>query len=628
MGATTTERRGRWIAAILAILAILPAPAPGTRRRLARYGGLFALCLAYMLATNLRVARYNGTTGDEPWYLLASYALIHQHTVNLAAVLRDPAVYAAVVGADVPVTHIEDYRHNGERIEPYLPGYAALIAPFYALGGRTLVIVFQCILAALIAVLLFAEAARLFASRAVGFFALLAYTLSLPSLLYAGQVFTSTVAAFLCFAGFLLVGRVLPVARGRRLVLVGALLGLGIFALPWVHVKYTWAALALVGLALWALWPRLRGEEARAARLAAALIAGLLTLSFVGIILYSRRYFGTWLPQYGGAVDLAHPNLGRAGDLYLDVFLSPQRGLFPWVPLDLLVAPGLVLLWRRDARTGARALVLLGALLASFLSVIVAVSVGQAYALPARFTVECAPFFALALAAVFAQGLPALRAAASTLRERKFVQRPENSWRSVAPRLALGLGCLALLAAGGWFAQVGASDPGLLYPTVAGPRLAEHYPDLVPAWWFAAFPESPDLHPRYPVVVALAPPTRAADLVSAGGLAPLALSDWVEAPPGRFAATATFACIAEPIAAATTPASTSEVWLLVERGYGSHPLVIARQSLAAAACAGPGRPLALRVAFGSVGYKQIRFVLAAGPGVAVSRAQVAYTPGA
>ena len=114
-------------------------------------------------------------------------------------------------------------------------------------------------------------------------------------------------------------------------------------------------------------------------------------------------------------MDFARPNLPRAVALYTDMFASNQSGLLPWVPLDFLVIPGVALLWRRSPAQARAVLMLIGAQLVGFLPALFTPAIYQGYALPSRFTVECAPFFALCVAAVFAAGLPALRADCASL---------------------------------------------------------------------------------------------------------------------------------------------------------------------------------------------------------------------
>jgi hypothetical protein len=593
--------------------------------------GVFAGAFALVAATGLQVVTRLHVTGDEPWYLLQSYSVIHHYTPDLSAALRDPRLHRQLLGA-APDDHTRDYLRNGERLLYYLPGYAAAIAPFYALGGRPLIALFQALVAALTATLLFWEARRTFGSRPVALFACLAYLATLPVLVYVGQIFPSTLAAGATFLGYVLVTRWLPAASGRSLVLVGAAVGALAFALPWLHIKYALTALVLAGAALLILRPRL----GRPAWYAAALVSGLTALGFLLIALYSHHYFGAWTPPNARQQpDLLHPRFGPVLVLYRDMFFGQQDGLIPWVPLDLLVAPGLVLLWRRHPLQGRTLAALLVAQIGAFVSAAVSL-VSQGKALPARFTLECAPLFALCAAAVFAAGAPALRAwlAAVAARTRTWMA-PEArglpaqlgqdvvAGKSAVAWAAVAAVSLALLAVTGWFALVGQIDPDRLYPGPSGPRLAEEYPNALPETWFALFPPLPGqwvthgvvpLAPAQPVGLTL---RNAAGAQGVLGLparmpaaAPLARSSPVFMPPGHYLAAFILGC--DPTAAPTTA-------LRLAAG-------LARRSVATTLCAGIGRPIKVALPFTSDGYHAVVFRVAFGGTTAVVAWSVSYAP--
>lgn len=475
-----------------------------------------SLILAY--AINRPILNDIPVTGDEPWYLIQAYTLIHYHSVNVAPVIHNAKIYHQFLGG--PDDHTQDYVGNGERILPNLPGYAALIAPFYLWKGRVGIVMFQALLAALTSALLFVEGTLAFRSRLAGLFASLAYLFALPALLYVSQIFPSVAATFVAFAGYVLAVRLIPVARGRLLILAGIALGVLVFILPWLHTKYAPAAIVLVALAVWSLRARLRWpmrSASRAERQAwatVAIAAGPLTVSFLLIGLYSHKYFGSWFPRISplpnSGMSLRYFNLGRGLTLYQDIYLSRSSGLFPWVPLYLLAIPGFVLLWRHSRRDGLSVALMLVALLGVFVSAVLSTQVYQGLAFPSRFSVEGAPFFALCVTAVFAANVGALRAPVRGVwarwRSRTRPQPPDlqRPRAGRAPSASTGrramlyggaalatLACVFLLALSGYFTDLGAHDPLMIYGSPAGSTMPMKYPDRLPAWWFYAFPETP-----------------------------------------------------------------------------------------------------------------------------------------
>ncbi len=580
--------------------------------------------------------------GDEPWYVMLGYSIVHNHTVDLAAIVRDPRLYASFTSHWDD--HTKDFLGDGERLLPNLPGYSAIIGIGYALGNRVGILVLQAVATAITVTLLFQEGRRLFSSRAAGLFAALAFVFALPALLYVGQAFPSALASFVTFAGFVLAMRTLPAAQGRRLVAASLALGTACALAPWLHFKYAPAALALLALGLASLWPRLGWPPRRAASAAAReswratlLVAGIPLLSFALIGLYSRHYFGTWTPQYataaGSGMDVAHPNLARAAGLYADMFLSAQSGLLPWVPLDALVPIGLVLLWRRDRRVAGAILLCVAAQLGGFLPALFTPAVYQGYALPARFTIECAPFFALCVAAVFAAGWPALRAwmarfmALSVTRLGLAQGNERGAWlasrrlvHALAPLAAAG--ALALLLVGAWFSAVGAHDPGELYGNSGGVRIAEKYAQVVPAWWFGLFPD-PSHQAQYTQTLDLT--TETAPATSYGWPGARSLVSHYYLPPGQYIATFTWACstsASSPDTSASSP--DTQLALVVERGGAARAPLLQRR-LTADQCTGGFQTLALGP-FSSLGYISTGFRVVYGSDVTLTSATATYRP--
>lgn len=467
-----------------------PAKTAATARRARSRGELLAFCgmLLLLVVASLALIAQIGMTGDEPWYVLQGYSLLHNHTVDMTAVLHDRRIYGQLL-ASLPPDHVSDYRGNGVLVVPYLPGYSLFAGLLYLLGGRFLIVVAQAALVACLGTALLREARRLWRSRAAALFAVLAFLASLPALLYVGQVFPSTLAAAAAFGSFALVARALPAAKGRRLALASGAVGALAAAAPWLHVRYATLAVAIVAGALLQLASAAKARGAGRhgdVRAAVALVCAPPLASLALIVLYSRRYFGTWYPQYHSLGNEAYAgfDLARVARLYGEVLLDRTSGLIPWAPLMLLAPLGWALLARARRRYALLLLLWVAGVQATFFSAAFAPLVGQAYALPARFTVECQPFLALCVAALFAESWPRLRQSVGRLRAGG--PHAAIDWRGMA-----ALACLALLAVDAWFTLVALRAPALLYPSAAGARLVAAFPHLLPGWWFNLFAVHP-----------------------------------------------------------------------------------------------------------------------------------------
>jgi hypothetical protein len=556
---------------------------------------LAALLAGFLLfsALGLRLTARVSLTGDEPWYAAQAYALWHYHTPALFTPRVPRAVYEPLLRGTRD-DHTRDYLGNGERVLVNLPGYAAVIAPFFALGGRKLVVLLQALAAAGTGALLVGEAWCAFRSRAVAAFAWAAYALLLPVQVYVGQLFPSTLAACALFGGFVLARRIAAAERGRALPLAVALGALAAL-LPWLHSKYILPALALAALGMLAARPRwpARTPADRRALGALATIGGLLLLSLALIALYSHRYFGTWTPPNARAQpDLAHPHPGAVITLFGDMLFGQQSGLLPWAPVDALVVVGLVLLVRQRPRVGWPVLALLAALAAAFLPAAVT-PVFQGKALPGRFTLEWAPFLALGVAAVFAWAWRGVRQG--------------GAWA----RRAAALGAVALLLTSAWFAWVGQRDPALLYPGPSGNRLAAEYPHALPLWWFHAFPSLPAQWVARGRVAFGAPR-------HVPGGAWQARTRPLLAPPGRYRATFRLAC-----AGGAATAAIVRVGVTAPRPGASGAI----EAAARVACGGAGSSQSATLTFASDGYHSLAFTLAWPEAALLRTPLVTYEPG-
>lgn len=483
------------------------APSIPFRRGTIWLGSVFLVSLVWFLAIALHLIATTGMTGDEPWYVLQGEALTLFHTLDFSPILHAPSLYGQFFHT-APSDHILRVPGTNERVLPYLPGYAAILGPLYVLGGRSLVVVVQSLCAAATATLLFREAYCLWRSRVTALFATLGFATALPVGLFAGQLFPSTFASLAALSAYTLVRRTLPHATGRRRVLVGAALGALCMLLPWLHVRYallalTIAAAALLRLGAWPLLPRLLSARSAAATpaapstsssrpypvSAALAIAAPLVVSGVGILWYSKHFFGTWFPQYSamGAGAYTAPHVANIFRLYGQMFFDAQSGLVPWVPLVAIAPIGLVVLARRQPDAAACIALWSLGLLGSFLSAAVAPHVNQAYALPARFSDETVPYLILGATAVFAEGWNFARTRWAATSSNSAATSKATTWTTVWL-----LGCLALpfclLLADTWLTLMAQRAPSLLYPSASGLRLVMRFPHLLPGWWFTRFP--------------------------------------------------------------------------------------------------------------------------------------------
>jgi hypothetical protein len=350
---------------------------PGRRAWVATAAFFLVPAVVFVSAGLFYSARL-GVSGDEPHYLLMAQSLWRDGDLDLENnVVRGdweeytPRAFAPHYGAP---------RRDGRPFPAHSPGLALLLAPAYAVGGRTACVVLVALLAALLAGLVPVLARRLTGDAAS---AQLAWALAAgpPLFFYSFHLYTETPSALaLVGALLLLLGRPSPAAAAAAALLASAL--------PWLHLKMAPVALVLGGVAV----ARLRGRPL----VAFLAVAGAMAAVFLG---YYHSVFGraTPLAVYGGVPsDVQLAPLRSAAGLLLD----RSYGLLPHAPAYLLALAGLGPLVARR-RDGTLALVATG--LAALAPVVFWRMWWGGQCPPGRFLVPLVPVLAVAAAAAVAE---------------------------------------------------------------------------------------------------------------------------------------------------------------------------------------------------------------------------------
>ena len=236
----------------------------------------------------------------------------------------------------------------GRRLEPQGVGFAALIAPAYAIGGATGVSIFLAAVAAL-AFVLAARLARRIVPEPWATAAALVVGLSPPVLAHATAVYPELAA------GAMLAGAVLCALRVReRPDLGSAVVGATLLALlPWLGPKYLLPA-APVAIAL-VRWTARRGRRTAALAAAEIMVASLVVYATINDRLYSglvpSSVAASGEPPTGA--DSLGDYAGRTPRLAA-LWLDRDVGLVRWAPVMLLVLFSVWLLWRARSQHLAR----------------------------------------------------------------------------------------------------------------------------------------------------------------------------------------------------------------------------------------------------------------------------------
>jgi len=278
------------------------------------------------------------TTGDEPQYLMTALSLAEDHDLDLA----DERAHRAYVDFHAPVPLVQErVRDDGSMVSPHDPLLPAVLALPMALGGWVAAkLVLAAIAGALAAALVWVAVRRFAVPLTVAVLTVLAFALAAPLAVYGTQVYPELPAALaLTIAVGALTG---PLRRGGIVTVACT-----VIALPWLSVKYSPVAVALVAVALFRLWRR--GDR----RSALLLVSGMGLAAMVFLAAHQMLYEGWTVYASGdhfraGEASVAgiDPDyLGRSHRL-LGLLTDRGFGLAAWQPAFLLALPATVALVR------------------------------------------------------------------------------------------------------------------------------------------------------------------------------------------------------------------------------------------------------------------------------------------
>jgi hypothetical protein len=281
---------------------------------------LLALTAVVYLAIGLRYATRLQPSGDEPHYLLMAQSLWREADLDLRDNLARGDYLEYTPGPLEP--HYGAPRPDGRPFPAHGVLLPLLLAPVYALGGRTLCVALMALAAAALALEALRLGQRVTGNRRAALWGWAAAA-GPPLVFYAFHLYTE-VPSGLAMAVAL---RMVLSAPGPAGAALAALLA---GALPWLHLKMipTAAALGLIAVLL------LRGRSRFAFLATAVLIAA-------GFFAYYRWIFGVPSPLaiYGGRLPAGEsgPPLTAA----LGLLLDRSFGLAPYALVFLLAMAAL-----------------------------------------------------------------------------------------------------------------------------------------------------------------------------------------------------------------------------------------------------------------------------------------------
>ena len=317
------------------------------------------LTAVYVSSIGIRATRGASITGDEPFYLLTTESLLADRDLDLHNQYRDKS-YEAFFDHPNGLWRQSVPSFDGRLLSPHNPGLSVLLVPGYAAGGLPGVQVQLMLIAAGAMTLGFVLSDRLTGQRAASGLAALGVGIGAVAFIHSTEIYPEFPAALTLLLSLLAV-----TGRGRPGLSEGLWTAAFLSATCWLGVKYAPLVVLVAGYFL--LRADTRGRVALLAIgvASAALYAWFHLETFGGLTPYSVNVV------YAGqtTVELFGEHVGFGDRFYRlwGLFVDRRFGVGHWVPLLLLVVPGLVLLARgsRPQRL-VLALIVAQVLIASF----------------------------------------------------------------------------------------------------------------------------------------------------------------------------------------------------------------------------------------------------------------------
>ena len=278
-------------------------------------------------------------TADEPQYLLTAGALYHHRDLDIGPDLR-AETWRAYHRADLPTQTA--VLPGGQRLSPHDPLLPMILAVPFGLGGWVGAKLAMALLAGVLAaVLVWTAVMRFRVPVGVAAMVVTAFGIVPPLIAYGTQIYPELPAALAVAVAI----AALTGPPGWRTTMVWVL---AITALPWLAVKYTPVALALVLVGMGVVVAS-RRRDLLVGALAALLVAA------VGFGAFHQAVYGGWTVYAvgdhfaGGELTVMGTSpdyMGRSQRL-LGLLTDRDFGLLAWAPAFLAALPAFGALIRR-----------------------------------------------------------------------------------------------------------------------------------------------------------------------------------------------------------------------------------------------------------------------------------------
>jgi hypothetical protein len=299
---------------------------------------LFTASLLVYASATLWICHKVGPTGDEPHYLMLAHSLLVDHDVDLYNNYQQKD-YRYFFDAELQ-PHSFEYGKEGTLHSVHNVGLPLMILPAYWIGGRLGAALFVSLTGALLAVNIFSMSYEFAGSRTWAVITSCVAFATVPLVPYASQIYTAIPSALLITVGFRWAWNF-----KEDHDLTPLLLGLVAAFLPWLHVKYLVASVALLLLA----FVRFYGLGLKKRWVLLSVVPFMVSLALLSLFFW--RWYGRPLPnaQYSavpGTISFQGIHMALIG-----WFLDQEYGILLYSPVYLTALVGaIVALWRRKTQ--------------------------------------------------------------------------------------------------------------------------------------------------------------------------------------------------------------------------------------------------------------------------------------
>lgn len=273
----------------------------------------------------------NPARGDEVHYLITASSIANDFDLDLNNNYEDKD-YKTYFQGNLD-RHTIITQNGKERLYHGMGSFQFLIAPFYKIGGRLLVMIFLSFVSSILINQIFKVSTKITKNLNLSLITTIFIGLNLPISQYSFLVFMEILAALTILLIFY------RLYQNRFSAVTFLLLGF----LPWIHLRFLPLSIVLLVFSILKLFNQNKSFRKIIPQISISIL--IISLYF----LFSYVIYGFWDPSKSTRMALSNLNFkGNIFENFINILFDRQYGLFIFSPIYFFTIPGILLTYKKS----------------------------------------------------------------------------------------------------------------------------------------------------------------------------------------------------------------------------------------------------------------------------------------